>query len=213
MSPVRILIADDHEIVRMGMRALLEGHAGWEVCGEANDGKEAVEKAGKLHPDIVIVDVTMPQLNGLESARRILSTSTNVKVLILSMHESEKLVEEALEMGAHGFLLKSDAGRQLIAAVETILKGRRFVSSKLAKAMVSPLPEAASFSPEATLTRREREILQLLAEGRTSKEVALALNISTKTSETHRTNIMQKLNLHSITELTRYAIRNKIVQP
>jgi DNA-binding NarL/FixJ family response regulator len=213
MIPVRILIADDHEIVRMGLRALLEGHAGWEVCGEASNGKEAIEKAGKLHPDVVIVDVTMPQLNGLESARRILSASPDVRILVLSMHESEKLVEEALETGAHGFLLKSDAARELIAAVEAILKGRRFVGSKLAKTLVHPLTEAASFSPEVTLTGREREILQLLAEGRTSKEVALALNISTKTAETHRTNIMQKLNLHSITDLTRYAIRNKIVQP
>jgi DNA-binding NarL/FixJ family response regulator len=213
MAPVRILIADDHEIVRVGLRALLEGHAGWEVCGEANNGKEAVEKAGKLHPDLVIVDVTMPQLNGLESARRILSASPDVRILVLSMHESEKLVEEVLEIGAHGFLLKSDAGRELISFIEAILKGRRCVSSKLAKIFDQHNPKVASFSPETTLTGREREILQLLAEGRTSKEVALALKISTKTAETHRTNIMQKLNLHSITELTRYAIRNKIVQP
>ncbi len=213
MAPVRILIADDHEIVRVGLRALLEGHAGWEVCGEANNGKEAVEKAGKLHPDLVIVDVTMPQLNGLESARRILSASPDVRILVLSMHESEKLVEEVLEIGAHGFLLKSDAGRELISFIEAILKGRRCVSSKLAKIFDQHNPKVASFSPATTLTGREREILQLLAEGRTSKEVALALKISTKTAETHRTNIMQKLNLHSITELTRYAIRNKIVQP
>ncbi len=213
MAPVRILIADDHEIVRVGLRALLEGHAGWEVCGEANNGKEAVEKAGKLHPDLVIVDVTMPQLNGLESARRILSASPDVRILVLSMHESEKLVEEVLEIGAHGFLLKSDAGRELISFIEAILKGRRCVSSKLAKTLDQHNPKVASFSPATTLTGREREILQLLAEGRTSKEVALALKISTKTAETHRTNIMQKLNLHSITELTRYAIRNKIVQP
>jgi DNA-binding NarL/FixJ family response regulator len=213
MAPVRILIADDHEIVRVGLRALLEGHAGWEVCGEANNGKEAVEKAGKLHPDLVILDVTMPQLNGLESTRRILSASPDVRILVLSMHESEKLVEEVLEIGAHGFLLKSDAGRELISFIEAILKGRRCVSSKLAKIFDQHNPKVASFSPETTLTGREREILQLLAEGRTSKEVALALKISTKTAETHRTNIMQKLNLHSITELTRYAIRNKIVQP
>ncbi len=213
MAPVRILIADDHEIVRVGLRALLEGHAGWEVCGEANNGKEAVEKAGKLHPDLVILDVTMPQLNGLESARRILSASPDVRILVLSMHESEKLVEEVLEIGAHGFLLKSDAGRELISFIEAILKGRRCVSSKLAKIFDQHNPKVASFSPATTLTGREREILQLLAEGRTSKEVALALKISTKTAETHRTNIMQKLNLHSITELTRYAIRNKIVQP
>jgi len=214
MSTFRILIADDHEIVRHGIRALLDNHAGWEVCGEATDGRQAVEKAIELRPDVILLDVGMPNLNGLDAARQILIACPRSRILILTMHESEQLVREVLEVGARGFLLKSDAARDLVAAVEALQRRTTFFTSSVAEIVLNGyLNRRSDEKPiKDRLTAREREVVQLLAEGKTSKEVAVALNLSVKTAETHRTNVMRKLDLHSVADLVRYAVRNNIVQ-
>ena len=216
MSPVRILVADDHEVVRRGVCALLEGHAGFEVCDEAVDGREAVEKAKRSLPDVVILDIGMPGLNGFDAARQIRSVSPDSEVLILTMHESEQVIREVLAAGARGYVLKSDAGRDLITAVEALSRHKTFFTSRVAEMVLQKYlegnPELVK-SETTSLTPREREVVQLVAEGRTNKEVATTLNISVKTAETHRTNIMRKLDCHSLSELVRYAIRNKIIDP
>lgn len=217
---LRILIADDHEVARSGIRALLESHAGWEVCGEAKDGREAIEFATTLKPDVILLDIGMPNLNGLEAARQILATSPDVAILILTMHDSDQMVREVLRAGARGFLLKSDAGRDLIAAVEALQLQRTFFTTKVSQMVLdgylhgdgSESEQESEVVATDALTMREREVIQLLADGKTSKEVAVALNLSVKTAETHRTNLMRKLDLHSVADLTRYAVRNGIVQ-
>jgi DNA-binding NarL/FixJ family response regulator len=212
---LRILIADDHELARSGIRALLESHVGWEVCGEARDGREAVELAGSLNPDLILLDIGMPSLNGLDAARQILAISPATRILIVTMHDSEQVVREVLAAGAKGFLLKSDAGRDLIAAVEALQHERTFFTRRVAQMVLNGYlyPEsAAAHASRHVLTPREREVIQLLAEGKTSKEVAVALSLSVKTAETHRTNLMRKLGLHSVADLTLYAVRNGIVQ-
>lgn len=214
MSALRILIADDHEVVRRGIRALLEGHPGWEVCGEAVDGRNAVEKARELSPDLALLDIGMPNLNGLDAARQILKAAPRTRVLILSMHNSDQVVREVLEVGARGFILKSDAARDLVAAVEALQRRTTFFTSDVATIVLEGYL-TRSINPEKPvknrLTAREREVVQLLAEGKSSKEVAVALNLSVKTAETHRTNVMRKLDLHSVADLVRYAVRNNIV--
>lgn len=215
MSVLRILIADDHEVARKGIRALLEDHVGWEVCAEAKDGREAVELAGKLSPDVLLLDIGMPNLNGLDAARQILATTPDARILILTVHDSEQTVREVLAVGARGFLLKSDAGRELVAAVEALQNRRTFFTSRVAQMMLDgylrPQEEISSM-PQCVLTPREREVIQLVAEGKSTKEVARALSLSVKTAETHRTNLMRKLDLHSVAALTLYAVRNGIVQ-
>jgi DNA-binding NarL/FixJ family response regulator len=214
MKAYRILIADDHEVVRRGIRALIESHPGWEVCGEAQDGREALERAREVRPDLVLLDVGMPNLNGLEAARQILGSCTATHILILTMHYSPQLVREIFAVGARGFLLKSDAGRDLVAAVEAVQNHRTFFTSQVMQAVADGYlnPDQTEKPSRGNLTPREREVLQLLAEGKTSKEVAVALNLSVKTAETHRTNIMRKLDLHSVADLTLYALRNGIAQ-
>jgi DNA-binding NarL/FixJ family response regulator len=215
---LRILIADDHEVARHGIRALLESHPGWEVCGEAKDGRETVELAESLKPDLILLDIGMPNLNGLEATRQILATSPEAVILILTMHDTDHVVREVLRAGARGFLLKSDAGRDLVAAVEALQRQRTFFTNRVSQMVLDGYLDRDSGDGEAKgasddiLTTREREVIQLLAEGKTSKEVAVALNLSVKTAETHRTNLMRKLDLHSIADLTRYAVRNGIVQ-
>jgi DNA-binding NarL/FixJ family response regulator len=214
---LRILIADDHEVARRGIRALLESHAGWEVCGEAKDGRESIELANKLNPDLVLLDIGMPNLNGLEAARQILAASPEVAILILTMHDSDQTVREVLRAGARGFLLKSDAGRDLVAAVEALQQQRTFFTTRVSQMVLDGYlgrenRDSENAHAENVLTMREREVIQLLAEGKTSKEVAVTLNLSVKTAETHRTNLMRKLDLHSVADLTRYAVRNGIVQ-
>ncbi len=176
MKPFRILVADDHDLMRRGIKTLLESHPGWEVCGEAKTGREAVDKAEELKPDIIILDISMPDLNGVEAARRIRKSSASTEILILSIHYSDQLIREIVDAGVRGYIVKSDSDRE-------------------------------------RLTSREREIVQLLAEGKSSKEVAASLGISVKTAETHRANIMRKLDLHSVSELVRYAVRNQIIEP
>lgn len=215
MSGLRILIADDHEVARRGIRSLLEGHEGWEVCGEARDGREAVDFATQLQPDILLLDIGMPNLNGLDAARQILAASPDARILILTIHDAEQVVREVLAAGARGFVLKSDAGRDLISAVEALQNRRTFFTPKVAQMMLDgylrPHEESES-SAQTVLTPREREVLQLVAEGKSTKEVAIMLKLSVKTAETHRTNLMRKLNLHSVADLTLYAVRNGIVQ-
>jgi DNA-binding NarL/FixJ family response regulator len=214
MNPFRILIADDHEIVRQGIRDLLDKHPGWEVSGEARDGREAVERSKALNPDLVLLDIGMPTLNGLDAARQILASCPLTRVLVLTMHDSEQVVRDVLAVGARGFLLKSDAGRDLVSAVEALQRHGTFFTSKVAELVLEGyLNPHRTTEPRAKnrLTPREREVVQLLAEGKTSKEVAVALNLSVKTTETHRTNIMRKLDLHSVADLTLYAVRNGIV--
>ena len=222
---LRILIADDHEVARHGIRALLEGHAGWEVCAEAKDGREAGELSSSMNPDLILLDIGMPNLNGLEAARQILAASPELPILILTMLDSDHVVREVLRAGARGFLLKSDAGRDLVAAVEALQLHRTFFTTRVSQMVLEGFldrkadgnaPDGKEKKPEEeaipVLTGREREVIQLLAEGKTSKEVAVALRLSVKTAETHRTNLMRKLNLHSVADLTRYAVRNGIVQ-
>jgi DNA-binding NarL/FixJ family response regulator len=215
MKTARILIADDHELIRKGIAATLEEVPGWSVVAQAENGRQAVELAQSLRPDIVVLDMTMPELNGLEATRQILSNRTGERVLILTAHESEQLVREVLNAGAQGYVLKSDAGRALVSAVEALLDGRPFFTSKVARIVLDGFlrsPEGAlAADPAQTLSPREREIVQLLAEGKSNKEVARALGITVKTAETHRSNIMRKMQFASLSDLIRYAIRNNIV--
>jgi len=218
MSTLRVLIADDHEVVRRGLRALIDGHPGWETCGEAATGREAVEKSGELKPDVIVMDITMPGLNGLDATRQVLKAVPNTQVLILTVHASEQLVRDVLAAGARGYVLKSDAGRDLVAAIDALAHHKPFFTPTLAEMVLRgqgrPLKAGeGSITTQSPLSSREREILQLLAEGKSNKEVATALNISVKTVETHRAKIMQKLDLHSITDLVHYAIRNNLVAP
>jgi DNA-binding NarL/FixJ family response regulator len=217
MSSLRILVVDDHAVVRRGVRALLEGHPGWEVCGEAGTGREAVEKAGRLKPDIVVLDLSLPELNGLEATRQILRESPRTEVLVLTMHHSEELAQQVLQAGARGYILKSDAGESLIAAVETLVRREPFLTPRLTELVLEryvrgPGGREGDSDGGIVLTPREREIVLLVAEGSSSKTIASALGISVKTVETHRTNVMRKLRLRSVSELVRYAIRNGLVE-
>jgi DNA-binding NarL/FixJ family response regulator len=211
--PARIVIADDHELVRRGLVTTLTEGGRWSVVAETGDGRQAAELVRTLRPDIAILDLTMPELNGLEAARLILAAAPDTRVLILTAHESEQLVREVLSAGARGYVLKSDAGRILVRAVEAILEGRNFFTSKVAQRVLEGYLRAGSEACGATaaLSARERQIVQLLAEGRSNKDVARSLGISVKTAETHRANIMRKMQFESLSDLVRYAVRNKII--
>jgi DNA-binding NarL/FixJ family response regulator len=217
MGSLRILVVDDHEVVRRGVRALIESHADWRVCGETGNGREAVLKAKELQPDVVVLDVTMPGLNGLDATRQIRNVAPKTEVLVLTMHTSEHLAREVLSAGARGYIMKSDAGRDLINAVESVARHKPFLTSRIAEMALDTFLQAAPKGgvPLAAgeLTDREREVVQLLADGKTNKEVASQLNISKKTAETHRSNIMRKLRLESLSDLVRYAIRNHLTEP
>jgi DNA-binding NarL/FixJ family response regulator len=217
-TPLRILVADDHTVVRRGLVATLVEHRGWHVVAEAANGREAVSLAEKHRPDLVILDITMPELNGLEAARQIRKAVPRAEILVLTMHDSEQLVREVLATGARGYVLKNDASRVLVQAVETLAQHRPFFTSKVSALVLAgflkPAPAAPSAAAEAAsrLTPREREVLQLVAEGKANKQIADALGLGVKTVETHRTNLMRKLRLHTASDLTRYAIRNRIIE-
>ncbi|MGH9405766.1 MAG: response regulator [Terriglobia bacterium] len=218
METLRILLADDHPVVIKGLRSLLENQPGWQVCGEACDGQEAVSKASELKPDVVVLDVSMPRLNGLEAARRIHSDLAGTEVLVLTVHESEEMVREALRAGVRGYLLKSDPSSELLDAIRTLSQHKPFLSHRISQKLGAAGPFSSSgrsrkLLPDDPLSPRERQIAQLLAEGKSTKDVASDLGISFKTAETHRANIMRKLDIHSTSELVRYAIRNNLVQP
>lgn len=218
MSAVRILIADDHELTRRGVQACLESQPEWKVVGEAATGHEAVEKARQLAPDVVILDISMPELNGLEAARQILKAVPQAEILILTMHESEVLVRRALEAGARAFVSKSDVAHHLIEAVNALRQHRAFFTSGAAATVLESYLSSSGQAKirqasKRELTAREREVLQLLAEGKSNKEIASLLRISIFTAETHRSKIMRKLNLHSMNEIVRYAIRNQLLGP
>ena len=211
----RIVIADDHEMVRRGLVATLADVERWTVVAQADNGREAAELVARHQPDIAILDLSMPELNGLDATRRILAARPETRVLILTAHESEQLVREVLAAGARGYVLKSDAGRILVRAVEALLEGQTFFTSKVARLVLEGyLRGGGGETQEAaqTLSAREREIVQLLAEGASNKDVARALGISVKTAETHRSNIMRKMQFASLSDLVKYAVRNKIIE-
>ncbi len=217
MRPVHILLADDHEVVRKGLRALLETQPGWKVIAEATDGREAVDKAQSMHPDVAIVDIGMPSLNGLEATRQIVKKAPRTRVLVLTMHDTNPLIQQVVKAGARGYVLKSDVASDLVSAVEALTHDQTFFTSKVSQIILdryvgkSDVPENVA-DPDSPLTPREREVVQLLAEGKSSKEVAAVLGISVKTAETHRINLMRKLDCHSVAEVVRYAVRNLIAE-
>jgi two-component system, NarL family, response regulator NreC len=215
MKKVRMILADDHTVMRAGLRALLERQPNLEVVGEAEDGRQTVELASSHVPDVVVMDIAMPILNGVEATRRLIRQQPTISVVILSMYSDESYVIRALEAGARAYLLKDSAVTDLIRAIEAVSQGKSFFSPKisriLAEEYVHALRQRGVADSYDLLTPREREILQLLAEGKTNKEVATSLNISVYTAETHRGNIFQKLNLHSSAELVLYAVRKGII--
>ena len=215
MRPVRIMVADDHEVVRRGLRALLEAQPNWQVCAEAADGRDVVKKAAELKPDVIVLDIAMPNLNGLEATRQLVKMDPAARVLILTLDDSEQLIRDVLSAGARGFLLKSDAARDLVSAVDALRQDKTYFTSKVASMVLNGFLDngsKATVGPSVSpLTSREREVVQLLAEGKSTKEVACVLNLSVKTAETHRSNIMRKLELHSVSALVLYAVRNNIV--
>jgi DNA-binding NarL/FixJ family response regulator len=214
---LRILIVDDHAVVRRGVRSLLESHDDWEVCGEATTGRDAVEQSRRLRPDVVVMDLSLPELNGLDATRQILKDAPETEVLVLTMHQSEELARDVLQAGARGYVLKSDADENLIAAVDSLRQHKPFLTSVVTELVLDDYVRRGDGTQEdielVSVTAREREIIQLVAEGQSSKETAATLGISIKTIEAHRTNIMRKLHLRSVSDLVRYAIRNKIVEP
>jgi two-component system, NarL family, response regulator NreC len=215
VSPIRILLADDHTVVRKGLRLLLESQPGFEVVADASSGREAVALAEQYSPDVVVMDVAMPILNGIEAARQISANSPRTAIVFLSMHADEGYVLKALKSGARAYLLKDSAEHDLIAAIQAVAEGKAFFSPAISKMLVEDymrqMRERNVEDSYELLTTREREILQLLAEGKSNKDVASLLNLSLYTVETHRGNILQKLNLHSGAELILYAIRKGVI--
>jgi len=208
----RILIADDHAIVRFGLRGILETQPNWEVVAEAADGSEAVAKAIETAPDVAIVDYSLPLLSGIEVTKRIRKRLPGTEVLVFTMHDSERLIQEFLQAGARGNLLKSDAGRDVVEAVQALTTHRPYFTSKISEALLQIF--AALSDPEgSSLTARERQVVQLIAEGHSHMEIGKLLNITPRTVETHRAGIMRKLNISSSAALVRYAVRNKLVEP
>jgi DNA-binding NarL/FixJ family response regulator len=216
VSVATIIIADDHEIVRQGLRNVLRSRTTWEIVGEAVTGRQAVEMVERLRPHVVVMDVSMPELNGLEATRQIVKIAPRTEILVLTMHDTESLVRDVLDAGARGYLLKSDASEHLVPAIEALLDRRPYLSSRVNEVLLAAYLGRTQPKGEArggTLTAREREIVQLLAEGKSNKGVASTLGISIKTAQTHRANVMRKLDLHSVSDLVLYAVRNNIVEP
>ena len=217
MQTVSILIADDHAVVRRGLRVLLETQPNWKIVGETINGREAVEKAATLHPQIVILDIGMPKLNGLDAAALIFKQNPKTRILMLTMHADESIIQQTLKAGASGYVLKSDAERDLIAAVEALLHNKMFFTQAASTVVLEHLRERHKRkdlgASSDRLSVREREVVQLLAEGKSNKEIGASLNISKRTVDHHRARIMDKLHIQSLGELVLYAVRNKIVEP
>jgi DNA-binding NarL/FixJ family response regulator len=216
VTALKILVADDHDLVRRGVKVLIEAHPGWEVCGEARNGLEAVWQCEQLKPNVVILDFNMPELNGLEAAKRILQNSPETETLIISVDRSNQLIRDLIVAGVRGYILKSDSDRDLVAAVEALANHRPFFAICATEFLLSAKtgngqPLSSGEHWDEPLTARERELLRLIAEGKNSREAAQVLGISPKTADTHRANLMRKLQIHSVTELVRYALRNRIV--
>jgi two-component system response regulator NreC len=216
MGSLRILIADDHEVVRDGMRALIEHEPGWEVCGMATNGQEAVDSAKKLKPEIVVLDMTMPELDGLTALRQIKQALPNTEVVIFSAHHSEDVIEQLFDAGAKSYIQKSDAGRHLVTAIKSLAEHKPFFTPEISEILFAKFLSTGSGKKQSGLdhgvTAREREIVRLLAEGKSNKEIASSLGISIRTAETHRATLMRKLGVDSVSALVRYAIRNNIIE-
>lgn len=217
MANLKILLADDHDLMRRGLKALIAPRNDWTICGEAHTGSEAVALAKQHQPDIAILDISMPELNGLDAAKRIRTVAPKTEILILSVHYSDHLIREILRAGIRGYMVKTDSDRDLITAIETLAKHKPFFTTCATELILTHTQRAGAAATPLTdlgdrLTTREREIVQLVSEGKSTKEVASLLGISVKTAETHRANIMRKLQVHSVTDLVRYAVRNDIVQ-
>ncbi len=220
MKPIKVLIADDHTLIRAGIHQLLQNMIGIEVVGEAANGREALEKIKEFSPDIVLLDIAMSELNGLEVAERVSKEFPSVSVIILSMYANEEYVLQALKVGAYGYLLKDSAPNELEIALKAVIRGETYLSPLISKTLVSdylkrineaPLEEKSAGNVFVKLTSRQREVLQLIAEGNSTKEIAIKLNVSVKTVETHRMKIMERLGIHDIPGLVRYAIRTGII--
>jgi two-component system, NarL family, response regulator NreC len=214
---LRILIADDHDVMREGTRSVIARQPGWEVCGIAGTGREAVTQALQLHPDIVVMDITMPDLNGLDAAIQIMRRLPRTEILMFTAHETDELIREVFEAGVKSFIHKSEAHTYLIEAIQSLSQHKPFFTTKVSEVLFADILNRSNTKPHAgqtgkRLTAREREIIQLLSEGRSNKEVAQVLGISIRTAEKYRANILRKLSLNSIASLVRYAIRNKIIE-
>ncbi len=210
-----MLLADDHKLFRDGLRSMLDGHKGIEIVAEASDGIAVTKLAGELHPDIILMDVSMPDLNGIEATRKISAEHPTIKIIMLSMHSDRRYITEALRAGARGYLLKDSAFDEVLTAIRDCSSGKIYLSSRIADIVINDyinLARNADSSAFAILSAREREVLQLLAEGKSTKEIASQLKVSAKTIESHRKQVMDKLNLHSVAELTKYAIREGLTQ-
>ncbi len=218
MKKLRILVADDHGLVRRGVRAVLQERQGWRVVGETANGREAVAKAIELKPDVAIVDISMPELDGVEVTRQIREKVPSIKVLVLTMHESNQMVQRALDAGAHGYILKTDLTECLVKAVRGCFGGKRFLTPKVSEIVLDGFLKMRSEHQQrerapTRVTPREVEIIGLLADGKSNKEIAAQLRIGVRTAETHRAKIMLKLGLHSLAELIHYALRHGLVAP
>ena len=215
MSNVRILLADDHAMLRDGVRMVLEAQPGFEVVGTVDNGEDAVRLVGELRPDIAVLDVAMPEINGLEATRAIRECCPDTAIVILSMHEGEEYLREALRAGAAGYVLKRAAAKELVGAIQAVRRGESYLDPALTRTLISDYVRQVERGDETpdSLTDRELEVLTLVAEGMTNRQIALQLSISIKTVQTHRANLMDKLNLHDRTELVRYAIRRGLIQP
>ena len=210
MKPTRILLADDHAVVRQGFKMLLDAQPDMEIVGEACNGREAAEKAEELRPDVVVMDVAMPELNGIEATRRLAASVPRTRVIALSMHKDSVYVREILRAGARGYLLKDSGAEDLVSAIRAVARGESYLSPAVSNAVLDDYRKHVT-NPVDLLTSREREVLQMLAEGKTNKEIAAVLNLSVYTVDAHRGRIMEKLNLHSINELVRFAVRNGLI--
>jgi DNA-binding NarL/FixJ family response regulator len=214
---LRIVVADDHALMRRGICDLLESEPGWEVVAQATNGREAVEAVAKVRPDVLVIDLAMPELNGLTAARDVLRAFPKVEIVLLTMHNTEQTIQEVLKCGARGYVLKSDAEQDLIAAVKAVAQGKPFFTPSVAEVVLKGYlrnnSNAESPKGPQELTAREREVVQLLAEGKGNKDVASAMRVSVKTVEAHRSNINRKLSIRTTSELVRYAVRNSIIEP